>query len=315
MVRITTSREVEALRFELLRREIFAAAEKLPPFPDVVWKVIPLIRKTAPVAEIEAVIAYDPVISARVLALGQSSYYARRRRIGSLSEAVSVLGGRQLIQVILTACASRFFCVGTARADQAESRLWEHSIAVGLGAEMTASRSRGVNPLKGYLGGLLHDIGKTVLIHHWKIHADPGPGDVEPSSLESLEAERRVLGVDHETLGRSIALRWRLPGDVTIAIGCHHSPELAPHDRNIAKIVYAADHLANRLKEDGQGDGKAGDFAGDAIFAELGISGPDAEELLARLREAVDGVRHFLASDDAAPGKAPGCDRRKPGCF
>ena len=51
--------------------EILAAAEKLPPFPDIIWRVTPLIRRMAPVAQIEEVIKYDQAITARILAVSQ----------------------------------------------------------------------------------------------------------------------------------------------------------------------------------------------------------------------------------------------------
>lgn len=52
--------------------KVLASAEKLPPFPDVVGKVLPLIQRMAPVNEIETVIKYDQAITAKVLAMSQS---------------------------------------------------------------------------------------------------------------------------------------------------------------------------------------------------------------------------------------------------
>ncbi len=313
MVRIPSAHEVEAFRYESLQKEIFAAAEKLPPFPDVVWKVIPLIRNMAHVSEIEAVIAYDPAISARVLSLSQSSYYARRRRVDSLSDAVGVLGGRRLIQVILTACANRYFSGETGRTDPNERQLWEHSVTVALGVEMLALRHGRSDALKMYLAGLLHDIGKTVLNSYLKIYGNSAPGEADipgSDSLHSLDAEHRILGVDHQTLGRAIALRWRLPGEVTMAIGYHHSPGNAPNNSDFARMVYVADRLARTMNgprsDNGpqSGANQPGALADDEIFAQFGISAPVADEMRAQLEEAVEGVRRFLTFDGASSPKA-----------
>jgi len=103
MIRELNEHEIRALHYELLLKDILAMAERLPPFSDVVWKVMPLIRKMAPIKEIEAVIKYDQAIAARVLALSQSSFYGRRSKVSSLQDAIRVLGEHKLVQVIMTA--------------------------------------------------------------------------------------------------------------------------------------------------------------------------------------------------------------------
>ena len=87
-------------------KEVIASAEKLPPFPDVVRKVMPLIQQMVPVRKIEEVIRFDQAITARVLAIAQSAYYSRGRAIRSLQDAIMSLGQRQLMQVIMAACAA-----------------------------------------------------------------------------------------------------------------------------------------------------------------------------------------------------------------
>jgi HD-like signal output (HDOD) protein len=75
MLKPPSKHDIEIRRYELLLEDILATAEGLPPFPDIIWKVMPLLQKMAPVSEIEAVIKYDQAITARVLALSQSAYY------------------------------------------------------------------------------------------------------------------------------------------------------------------------------------------------------------------------------------------------
>ena len=68
--------------------EIMKAAERLPPFPTVIWEVTSLLRRMAPAREIEAVIRYDQAIAAKVLTMSCSAYYARRHAISSLRDAI-----------------------------------------------------------------------------------------------------------------------------------------------------------------------------------------------------------------------------------
>ncbi len=70
MVRELSGHEIDALHYEQLVKEIISAAERLPPFPDIAWKIVSLVRSMAPVKEIEALIAYDQAIAAKILRTG-----------------------------------------------------------------------------------------------------------------------------------------------------------------------------------------------------------------------------------------------------
>ena len=109
MIRELSEHEIDALHYELLVKDIVAAAEKLPPFPDIAWKIISLVKAMAPVKEIEELIRYDQAITAKILRLGNSVYYGRQYDIRSLKDAILLLGNKRLIQVVIAACATRYF--------------------------------------------------------------------------------------------------------------------------------------------------------------------------------------------------------------
>jgi len=51
MLKSPSKHDMEIRRYELLLEDILATAEKLPPFPDIIWKVMPLIQRMAPVGK------------------------------------------------------------------------------------------------------------------------------------------------------------------------------------------------------------------------------------------------------------------------
>ena len=150
--------------------EILKAAERLPPFPAVIWKVTALLRRMAPVREIESVIKYDQAIAAKVLAMSRSAYYARRYAIGSLSDAIVALGDQQLIRVVMTACAARYFESEISGYELKEGEMWQHAVATALIAETVARRLGQKKVLTIYTAALLHDIGKAVLSFYVKTY-------------------------------------------------------------------------------------------------------------------------------------------------
>lgn len=295
MIRPMSHNEVKALHYELLLKDILASAEKLPPFPDVAWKVLSLIRKTAPVNEIENAIRYDPVITARVISLSQSPLYGRRHKIASLNDAIFILGNQRLIQVIMASCAARYFSDGRGGLNATERQLWEHSVATAVMGEMLAQGFKMKRVLTVYTASLLHDIGKTILNQYSRIFMQSYGGTME--SINFISAERNALGIDHQELGEKIARRWRFPEEITTAIGCHHCPDQAKTDKDIAFVVYAADRIVNGMDEE-RSQLNPLIPEEDQAFVNLGLSRSIVTNLQTRLTESLEGIQQFLTSDD-----------------
>ncbi|MCU0587896.1 MAG: HDOD domain-containing protein [Syntrophobacteraceae bacterium] len=273
--------------------EIIESAERLPPFPDVVWKVAPLIRKMAPLQEIESVIKYDQVIAARVLAMSQSPLYARKRAVSSLQDAIVALGDQQLLVVILTACSTRYFTGDGLGYDLRAGELWDHAIASGLMSEIVARHVGCKNILTAYTAGLLHDIGKTVLNFHVKAYFESILNEVKTQGISFIEAEQRILGIDHEQLGALIARRWRFPADVTTAIGHHHRPLEVEEHADLTALVYVVNRMVSAV---GIGCGVDGFLQPnqDKVFVRLGINAQVADKFLVELMDRYGETRQFL---------------------
>ena len=231
----------------VLKQELLKAAEKLPPFPAVIWKVTSLLRKMAPVKEIEAVIQYDQAIASKVLALSRSAFYARRHAVNSLRDAIVVLGDEQLTRIVMTACASRYFQSELSGYDLREGQLWKHSVATAILAERAAKYLGDKRGLTVYTAGLLHDIGKAVMSFCVKSSIDAVLILMSRKGLSLIEAERETIGMDHEQLGMMLAKRWRFPPEVTSGIGYHHCPTQAMGYEDVAAAVYVANKAATAL--------------------------------------------------------------------
>ncbi|MCX7823215.1 MAG: HDOD domain-containing protein [Syntrophobacterales bacterium] len=273
---------------------ILAQAQRLPPFPDVVNKLMPLLRELASVKQIEEIIKYEPVIAARVLAISRSPYYARLRRVESLRDAIVVLGQKQLIQVVMTACASQYFRGSMEGYELREGELWEHAVGVALMAEILGERLRRQNVLTLYTAGLLHDIGKTVLHFYVKEEFERIITEVKHNKKRFLDAEREVLGIDHEQLGGLIAKKWNFPDSVISGIRFHHEPRRAPDRyRDIANILYVANRMVSSI---GIGCGIDGFLNPnrDEVFNDLGITSRMVEEFLATFGDTFLEVKQFI---------------------
>jgi putative nucleotidyltransferase with HDIG domain len=281
--------------------EILQAAERLPPFPAVIWKVTSLLRRMAPVTEIEAVIQYDQAIAAKVLALSRSAYYARRYGIGSLREAIVALGDQQLTRVVMTACAARYFESEISGYELREGQLWRHSVATALLAETAARRLGEKKVLTVYTAGLLHDIGKAVLSFYVKTYLDAILVRMSRKNLELLDAERDTLGVDHQQLGEMLAKRWRFPPEVIAGIGYHHCPGKATAHQDVAAAVYVANRTAIAM---GYGCGMESlvESYEDDIFSVLGITPGTVSNFWTDMARVCEEIEEVVSEDSAVFG-------------
>lgn len=299
MVRELSINEIRALNHELLLKDILATAEKLPPFPDVMWRVMALVRQMAPVNEIEAVIKYDQAITARVLALSRSAYYGRRYGVASLRDAILVLGGQTLLQVVMTACAIRYFEGRIGGYNQNQRALWEHSVAAAITAEKLSRMLKHKKLLTIYTAALLHDIGKTVLDFYAHVYLHSNLKEIRKQASQSIRAEREVLCVDHQELGKIIAERWKFPAEVVMAIGFHHSPMEAPSHRDMAALVYVADRIVSAMPHgdrDDESEPEPFEPENDAIARALGLqlTTQGLEALHKEVDDALADIQLFL---------------------
>jgi putative nucleotidyltransferase with HDIG domain len=292
--------------------EILQAAERLPPFPAVIWKVTSLLRRMAPVTEIEAVIQYDQAIAAKVLALSRSAYYARRYAIGSLREAIVALGDQQLTRVVMTACAARYFETEISGYELREGQLWQHSIATALLAETAARRLGDKKVLTVYTAGLLHDIGKAVLSFYVKTYLDTILVRMSRKNLPLLDAERDTLGVDHQQLGEMLAKRWRFPPEVIAGIGYHHCPANAKVHKDVAAAVFVANRTAIAM---GYGCGMESlvESYESGIFGVLGITPGMVADFWSEMAGVCDQIKEVVSEDSPVFGRENGKKDESPG--
>jgi len=301
----TTAVEKPKPVFTIPTEEILQAAERLPPFPAVIWKVTSLLRRMAPVTEIESVIQYDQAIAVKVLALSQSAYYARRYAIGSLREAIVALGDQQLTRVVMTACAARYFESEISGYELREGQLWQHSIATALLAETAARRLGEKKVLTVYTAGLLHDIGKAVLSFYVKTYLDAILVRMGRKNLALLDAERDTLGVDHQQLGEILAKRWRFPPEVIAGIGYHHCPEKATAHKDVAAAVFVANRTAIAM---GYGCGMESlveSYEND-IFGLLGITPGMVANFWSDMAGVCDEIKEVVSEDSPVFGRENG---------
>ena len=220
---------------------IVQAARSLAPFPKVAQAVLERASQpeVIPSALID-LIQTDPGLTAKVLKLCNSAYYGFQREVSSIREAGNMLGVDELVALVMTSCAGRFFRdYGAAEGNDQEQR-WSDCVTRAVAAKLLASQTPGLNPDRAYTAGLLQNIGELVLDRYSR------PAQAQINALidrgaDLLRAEREVLGIHHAELGARLCSRWGFPPVLVDTIRFHHAPDLATEDPLLASTLYLAE--------------------------------------------------------------------------
>src|SRR5437660_6744581 len=100
------------------------------------------------------VIEKDPDLTARLLKLGNSSFYGFPTRLETVSEAISLIGIQQVQDLIVATSVVEAFAGVRPEFVNMES-FWRHSLACGIGGRVLAVMKRLPNPEKFFVAGLL----------------------------------------------------------------------------------------------------------------------------------------------------------------
>lgn len=232
--------------------QVLAKIHNLPSLPDVVMEL--LTRMSQDDVNIDAVakkIAQDQALAARVLRLANSSFYGLAKQVSSIQEAITILGFRTVRSLATTAALMGSFR-GQGAASFDVTPFWRHAIAAAECARALASHLY-INPELAYTAGLLHDLGRLVLVTQFEDSYEATMRYRAQHDCKLLEAEQIVLGIDHARVGEVLMQHWKFPEAMQQALAHHHSP-LVGHDPLLTLIVIAADAMVHALDLSGDED-------------------------------------------------------------
>ncbi|MCK5322733.1 MAG: HDOD domain-containing protein [Desulfobulbaceae bacterium] len=223
-------------------KEILDSVQQVAPFPKVAMRVIEMLKHDVTAKDLADVIQYDQAITATVLKVCNSSYFALSRKISSLDEALVVIGQNLLKEVIITSSSSTFFrdiAGGGYKFEQGE--IWKHSVAVAIMSRQLMHHVKVVDEASAFTVGLLHDIGKQFLSSFVKEDFNKIMRKVLNERCSFVEAEKYFLGTTHAELGGIILMNWEFPEEMVTAVRDHHEPDAL--DRGVMTALVALSNV------------------------------------------------------------------------
>jgi len=191
-----------------------------------------------------------------VLRVTNSSFYSLATPVTSVKQAVVVIGMDAVKSLVVSASMFDMFRDDKLGLDFHDT-FWRHSLAAAFGARMLlrSLRPRDIATSElAFTAGLLHDIGKMALYIHDPAAYVEASKQGQAGLEQELEAERAAFGFAHPQVGCALALKWRLPDDLALAIGHHHEPLSIEDPTNLVDVLHVADALSYHLLSEGRDD-------------------------------------------------------------
>lgn len=225
------------------KREIISKMKSLPSMSGIAAKVLKLLDDPKSNAgEVERLLKQDPSLTANLLKLTNSAYFGIPSKIGSVRQAVVLMGWKKISKLVMAACVNAITDRQILGYDLPRGMLWQHSIAVSVTAEGLMRELKIAESDEIFTAALLHDLGKLIL------------GGFVEEELEEIEkvaargapfqmAEQEVLGTDHAEIGGLMLESWSFPTELVSAVRWHHDPDAAPQTSSMTDIVHVANVL------------------------------------------------------------------------
>jgi HD-like signal output (HDOD) protein/CheY-like chemotaxis protein len=227
-------------------RCLIGRIDYLPSLPSLYMKLLETINDPhASLAVVGNVIAQDIGMTATILKIVNSAFFALPREISSVNHAVDYLGLDTIKPLVL---AVKFFSQFDTRELHgfSISELWNHGLHTAEAAKRIAQmESAGAKIVEeAFVSGLLHDAGKAVLAFNFPQEYSQALTDAANGQVDLLDAEQQAFGTTHANVGGYLLGLWGLPVPVVEAIARHHRPRLV--DIKIFTPLTAV-HVANAL--------------------------------------------------------------------
>jgi HD-like signal output (HDOD) protein len=204
-------------------------------------------------ANLAEIIERDPDLSARLLRLGNSAFFGFANRLETVSEATSLIGIQQVMDLLMATSVVEVF-EGIATDLVNMESFWKHSLACGIGARCLAIARQLPEAEKFFVAGLLHDLGRLVLLSKVPKKAAEVFVHYQSGRMLLRDAEREVLGFDHAQIGEELLRGWHYPAKLIHAVAYHHHPMSAGFFQLESSVVHLADYLVHAMQMGNSGE-------------------------------------------------------------
>lgn len=227
-------------------------AVRLPSMSQILLKLMEMCQsEDAGISELARLVAQDPAIAAKMMAVANSSAYHRGDASHSLEQALSTLGTDMIKMIVINESVFQVFDKFSRSNGIDLNGFWLHSLFAAVKARILAIRMNYSNPEEAYLAGLLHDVGRLALLaiapKEYAQHF------LAADNVDLCVVEMRALQTTHAEVGACLIEQWKLDSFIADSVLYHHEAlDRVEKAHPIIRIAYVSHLLADALVEEAQ---------------------------------------------------------------
>jgi HD-like signal output (HDOD) protein len=219
----------------------FFQTVKLPVMPDVSIALIRTLNdEDVSVTQLRNIIAKDPSLTARLLRLANSASIGLSRTVGSLDEAVAMVGMSQVRAMALSTGLNAAFPVVAGLDHKA---FWKNCMAC-AGYSQWLAGSLGMDRQQAWLSGLMLRLGELLI------------GQLNPDRLAQIEMlpcapggrwerELQLLGFTECEMTAQLARHWSFPDEIVYGLETSANPMVAKPFSPLGGVIHLSALLAD----------------------------------------------------------------------
>ena len=224
------------------KREITKAITSLPTLPTVYQNIIRVMSdKHSTIDDIANIISKDQTSSVKILQVANSPLFAASRTISTIKEAVMFLGFIEIRNIVIALSVINLVDKNKKFKNFKPVDFWKHSLAVGIASRLIAKEIDRRILDKVFLAGIIHDIGKLVLLVYFEDEYAKVIDYINEHRVFLVEAENKVLGITHCDVGKTVLTNWKFADYLINSVYYH---EIGLVDGEYDPII-ASVHLGN----------------------------------------------------------------------
>lgn len=220
--------------------------KNLPSIPKVLFEVTKLLNSpSATTLKLAELISKDPGLTTKILTVANSPLYGIKRKVSSIEFAIIVLGQQEIKDVVTAISLADSFKI-TASPNFDPIEFWVHSMVTGSAAKNISQNLGFSFGSDAFVAGILHDMGILVIYNFMSKEFDQIASCAKEKGTPILEAEKEILGLTHQEIGKFLAEKWNLPTQLCDTLNFHHNPSQSSHIE-LTSIIHLVDYMTQKL--------------------------------------------------------------------
>jgi putative nucleotidyltransferase with HDIG domain len=276
-------------------KDIVRQIGQLEPVPPIASQLLATAEDPdSSLSEIADLILNDPALTANLLKTCNSAYFGLNRKVDSVQDAIAFVGLDHIVQLVLLNSVSQNFKKQPQGYGLGEGELWRHAVTSAHIAKILADKF-GISQHKHfvYTAALLKDIGKLILGRFVAFSFEEINILVSSKGYSFNDAEKKIIGMNHEELGAMVGQKWRFSDKLIYIIRHHHLANESAREDLETSLVYLADIICMMMGVCSGADGLSYRFYGE-VLKRMSLTEKDLQSIIAETVENQQKIEHLL---------------------